>query len=68
MCQVQGTAHTRAKGPAGEVPGAKRQSHCLLVLPPPPYTHTKKTAETNIQTQLMEEFLEGGFYLHVLKY
>lgn len=68
MCQVQGTSHTHAKDPAGEVPGAERWSHCLLVLPPSPHTHTKKTAETNIQMWLMEEFLEGGFYLHVLKY
>ena len=63
MCPMQGTAHAHAKGqgrPLGLRSGPTACGCCL-----PHHTHTKKTAETNIQT--WGNSLEGRFHPHELK-
>lgn len=63
MCQMQGTAHTHAKG-QGRLLGLRNgPTACGCCLPH--HTHTKKTAETN--TQAWGNSLEGRFYPNELK-
>lgn len=47
---------------SGEAPGPRP-----VDVASPPHIYIRKAAETNIQAWLMEKFLEGRLYPHVLK-